>query len=242
MRELSELPQWCSVVVFERGQDAYGPHVIDGPVSDLTRRTEYLRQGMDQASVDVNGIAGRVDGIDLRMGGVDSRLDTLDWRANNADSQYYTLGNRIDDVENSINSTWVAIQARIFDEGFLPPPGMGVSVGDVVCMASDPYSAPRVRKAVPFVVAEAGVLLGVVIKITSRWVNVGSGAMEYVTVAYVAISGIIGRLFTGLPYYEGSGFVTVDSNAKPVLYTGIGEPAYPLGRMDMSGMLQLNPR
>ena len=42
MRDLDEPAEWSNVTVFEPGQDAYGPWVVDGPVASLTRRTEYL--------------------------------------------------------------------------------------------------------------------------------------------------------------------------------------------------------
>jgi hypothetical protein len=38
---------WVSVVVYEPGVDPYGPHVIDGPISDLVNRTGYLKAALD---------------------------------------------------------------------------------------------------------------------------------------------------------------------------------------------------
>jgi len=34
---------WVDVIVYEPGQDAYGPWVVDGPANDLTNRTGYLK-------------------------------------------------------------------------------------------------------------------------------------------------------------------------------------------------------
>jgi len=46
MRTLNEPAEWSDVLVFEPGQDAYGPWVVDTPVAALMRRTEFLMEAV----------------------------------------------------------------------------------------------------------------------------------------------------------------------------------------------------